>query len=136
MSRRRLGALKWAALVDEWRQSGLKLPEFCRREGLVLGTMQGWDYKPPLKRAIENARRAERITAGNSSVRSKPSAPDPTPAFLPVRLAEVAATPAPELKNRDAIEVVLNTGRRVVVGPGFDQETLRRVVATLESFPC
>jgi hypothetical protein len=136
MSRRRLGALKWAALVDEWRQSGLKLPEFCRRQGLVLGTMQGWVYKPPLKRAIENARRAERGKAGTSSVKSKPSAPVPAPAFLPVRLAEVATTVSPELRNRDAIEVVLRTGQRVVVGPGFDQETLRRVVAALESFPC
>ena len=98
--------------------------------------MQGWVYKPPLKRAIENARRAEPATAGTSSVKGKPSAPDPAPAFLPVRLAEVASTPAPELKNRDTIEVVLRTGLRVVVGPGFDQETLRRVVAALESFPC
>jgi hypothetical protein len=98
--------------------------------------MQGWVYKAPLKRAIENARRAGRVKAGTFSVKSKPSAPDPAPAFLPVRLAEVAATPSPELKNHDTIEVVLHTGRRVVVGPGFDQETLRRVVATLESFPC
>jgi hypothetical protein len=35
-----------------------------------------------------------------------------------------------------AIEVVLKSGPRIAVTPGFDAETLRRVVAALEPRPC
>ena len=34
------------------------------------------------------------------------------------------------------IEVVLLSERRLVLGAGFDEETLRRVVSVLESVPC
>jgi hypothetical protein len=30
MARPSLGAAEWAALIDQWRQSGLSLPAFCR----------------------------------------------------------------------------------------------------------
>jgi hypothetical protein len=44
---------EWAALIDQWRQSGLSLPAFCQRHGLRRGTMQNWVYKPALRRAVE-----------------------------------------------------------------------------------
>jgi hypothetical protein len=91
--------------------------------------MQNWVYKPAMKLAVEGARRASTegrdapaVTAGRST----------TPAFLPVRLAEIGSgSPGPQ--SRSAIEVVLGQGRRIVVAPGFDPETLRQVVAALES---
>ena len=130
MSRQRYRAAEWAVLIDEWNASGLKLPEFCRRRGLSRGTMQGWVYKPALKRAIENARRGASLTAAKTSQEDASSVP--APAFLPVRLVEVTA-PAPEAKSHAAIEVVLAGGRRILVGPGFDPQTLRQVVAALEA---
>ena len=45
-------AAEWAALIDQWRQSGLSLPAFCQRHGLSRGSMQNWVYKPELKRAV------------------------------------------------------------------------------------
>jgi hypothetical protein len=60
MARVRLRAADWAALIDEWRQSGLSLPAFCERRGPSRGTMQNWVYKPTLKRAVEEARRGAR----------------------------------------------------------------------------
>lgn len=135
MARRRRGAAEWVALIDEWKQSGLDLPEFCRRRGLSRGTMQGWVYKPAQKRAIEAARRDGRGQGAEPSQESKPAKPAPPPAFLPVRFVE-SATVAQPPTDRAAIEIVLGGGRRVAVGPGFDDETLRRVVAALESRPC
>jgi transposase len=126
MARVRLRAADWAALIDEWRQSGLSLPAFCQRHGLSRGTMQNWVYKPALQRAVEEARREARTD------RTPPS--DPAPAFLPVRIAEAAARG--EVSDRTGVEVVLGPGRRIVVAPGFDPETLRRVVAVLEGRPC
>jgi hypothetical protein len=128
MARQRFRAAEWAVFIDEWNASGLELPEFCRRRGLNRGTMQGWVYKPARKRAIEKARRDGQIRRAKTS-QDAPSVP--APAFLPVRFAEVTA-PSPEPTDRAAIEVVVGAGRRIVVGPGFDPETLRRLVAALE----
>jgi len=135
MRRRRRGAAEWAAVIDQWKQSGLDLPEFCQRQGLNRGTMQGWVYKSALKRAIESARRDGRDPGATASPESTPAGPAPSPAFVPVRFAEAAATSQRSV-DYAAIEVVLGGGRRVAVGPGFDEPTLRRVVAALESRPC
>lgn len=129
MTRPRSGAAEWAVRIDQWRESGLSLPAFCQRHGLSRGTMQNWVYKPTLKRAVDDARRASQTPRDTPAVTAELSAQQPT--FLPVRLVE-GTTPSAEPRSRSAIEVILCQGRRVAVGPGFDPETLRRVVAALE----
>jgi hypothetical protein len=124
MARTRLGAAGWAALIDQWQDSGLRLPAFCERHGLNPGTMRGWVYKRGHRRAIDQARE---VHADRS-----PDEGTPTPTFLPVRLTE----PLPGPTAGPGIEVVLGPTRRIAVAPGFDPETLRRVVAVLEDRPC
>ena len=97
--------------------------------------MQGWVYKSALKQAIETARHKERGHATKASQQSTLVEPNASPAFLPVRLTETLAVAQPPT-DRAAIEVVLAAGRRVAVAPGFDEETLRRVVLVLESRRC
>src|SRR3954463_2906318 len=128
MARIRRQAAEWAALIDLWRQSGLSLPAFCQRHGLSRGSMQNWVYKPELKRAVEAARRESQTPDHD------PPAPAAVPAFLPVRV--VQATAVGEASDRSGVEVVIGAGRRVVIGAGFDAETLRRVVAVLEGRMC
>ncbi len=125
MARTRLGAAGWAALIDQWQDSGLSLPAFCQRRGLNPGTMRGWVYKRDQRLAVERARRE---VHDDRATDEAPSAP----AFLPVHLAEPLPIPTPG----PGIEVVLGPGRRIAVGPGFDPETLRRVLAVLEGRPC
>ena len=128
MARPSLGAAEWAALIDQWRESGMSLPAFCQAHGLRRGTMQNWVYKPAMKLAVEDARRASPESRGAPTV---PTGRPTAPAFLPVRLAEIdSGSRGPQ--SRPAIEVVLGQGRRIGVAPGFDAETLRRVVAVLE----
>jgi hypothetical protein len=128
MARIRRQAAEWAALIDQWRQSGLSLPAFCQQQGLSRGSMQNWVYKPELKRAVEDARRQ----AQRHVVESPASAA--VPAFLPVRVVQAVAES--EVADRSGVEVVIGPTRRVVIKPGFDSETLRRVVAVLEGRPC
>ena len=123
MARTRLGAAGWAALIDQWHDSGLSLPEFCGRRGLNPGTMRGWVYKRGQRTAIDRAR--HEAQAGRDPG-------EPVPTFLPVRIAE----PIPAAAAGSGVEVVLGPGRRIAVAPGFDPETLRRVVAALEGRPC
>ena len=129
------GALAWSRLIEEWRGSGLSLPEFCRRRGIKKTTMSGWVYKPALKLAIETARLRENQPDRGVPVVAvvKSFAAKSTPAFVPVRLRQLV-TPSPEIAAapRSAIEIVVGSGRRVLVQEGFDAETLRQVVAALE----
>ena len=128
MARIRRQAAEWAALIDQWRQSGLSLPAFCQQQGLSRGSMQNWVYKPELKRAVEDARREAQGHV------DEPPRSVAVPAFLPIRV--VPAAVGGEALDRSGVEVVIGPGRRVVIGPGFDSETLRRVVAVLEDRPC
>lgn len=124
MARVRRPAAEWAALIDQWHKSGLSLPAFCQRHGLNTGTMQGWVYKRTHKGAIERARRV-----GDTAQDLPASA-----AFLPVRV--IGADREHEPTGCSGVEIVLGAGRRLVIGAGFDSETLRRVVAVLEDRPC
>jgi hypothetical protein len=128
MARIRRQAADWAALIDQWRQSGLSLPAFCQRHGLSRGSMQNWVYKPELKRAVEDARRQVQGHA------VEPPAAAAVSAFLPVRVVQAVA--GNEVADRSGVEIVIGPTRRVVIKPGFDSETLRRVVAVLEGRPC
>ena len=70
MASRRRGASEWAALVDDWKQSGLDLPEFCRRRGLSRGTIQGRVYKPARKtKALAASNRLGLLTGEGYSMR-------------------------------------------------------------------
>ena len=127
------GALAWSRLIEEWRGSGLSLPEFCRRRGIKKTTMSGWVYKPDLKRAIETARlREDQADRGVPAAVVQPSVAKSTPAFVPVRLRQLVTPPEIAAAPRSAIEIIVGSGRRVLVQEGFDAETLRQVVAALE----
>ena len=130
------GALEWAGLIDEWRRSGLSLPEFCRQCGIKNGTMSGWVYKPTLQRVIENARQGNADKPMVSATIPKSTVAKTTPAFVPVRLRQLSSPPEIKTPPRSAIEVIVGAGRRVLVQEGFDAETLRQVVAALETVSC
>ena len=93
----------WRRVVDRWKQSGLGVPAYCRREGLNQATFYRWRWE--LKRRDQLK-----------------------PTFLPVRvIADKPAAPA-----GGGIEVVLANGRCLRVAAGFDPQTLVRVVELLE----
>ena len=129
MARVRRAATEWVALIEQWRDSGLIMPAFCHARGLNPGTMSGWVYKRTRRRALEKARIAAAAPPAHDRVR-----PTATPAFQPLQVA--GATMEDEAPIRTGVEVVLGPTRRDVVAPGFDAETLRRVVTVLEERPC
>jgi hypothetical protein len=126
MARQRLRAEQWVVLIDRWRAGDLSLPVFCEQNGIRPGTMQNWVYKPALKFAVEKARRAAQTPCETPAETAEVA--EPAPAFLPVKIVEVATEP----KRHTAIEVILREGRCIRVRRGFDPQTLRQVVATLE----
>lgn len=94
----------WRAHVARWQGSGESIRGYCRARGISESGFHFW--KRELRR--RDARRASR---------------EEGPAFAEVRLTAVPAA---------SLEVVCDTPRRILVHPGFDAETLARVVAVLE----
>jgi transposase len=94
----------WRMVLARWRRSGLSVRAFCQTEGLCQPTFYAW------RRKLEQADMT-------------------TPAFLPVH---VVAGEAPRPAAGD-IEVVLANGRCLRVGPGFDPQTLVKLVDLLDA---
>src|SRR5262245_37259840 len=108
MTRVRRSALDRARLIDEWRESGLRLPIFCARRGIQRTTMAGWIYKPAHQIAIEEARRQ---AATGAAPREGLAPPATAPAFVPIEVAP-SATP-PRRPGPSGVEIVLPSGQRV-----------------------
>jgi len=115
---------RWRAILEAAARSRLTQTEYCRRRSLSASLYFWWKG--------EIARRD-----------AKPDQPTTPPAerpgFLPVRLVHRGGQSVVEEHLADdgpRLEVLLGGSRRVVVRPGFDRETLRRVVETLEDSPC
>ena len=119
MSRTQVVDLRWNAILNDFRRSGLTQAEFCRRRDLSLHSFRKRLYSTPPSQA--------------HSSNGRTAAPA-NPHFLPVTILPEPApsTPAPP----SHLELVLTDGRRIAVAPGFDADTLRRLLAVLEQSPC
>jgi hypothetical protein len=111
------GTASWPNLVAQWRLSGLTQAEFCSRRGISLPTFRYHLYKPSRRTASLGPPTA--------------TAPNGTPHFLPV-----VCSPAPQpgeflAPPPSPIEVILADGLRIAITPGFDPQTLRRVIEAL-----
>ena len=113
----------WRRMLRLWKRSGQTGRDFCADHGLGEPSFYAW------RREI--ARRDQEPTpTANQPERLR--APDPValPTFVEVAVDAGDAAAAP------ALEVVLASGRRVRVGPGFHAELLRQLVRVLEEPSC
>ncbi len=111
----------WDAVLRDFRNSGLTHVAFCQRRGIPLHTF---------RRRLYQARTSE-----TASRRAEPStAPGPGPGFLPVTV--LADPPRTDSTPHQPLELILPHGRRLAVAPGFDADTLRRLLTVLEEPPC
>lgn len=103
----------WRKRLRAQRKSGLSEAAFCRREGVSFWSFRYWKSK--LSEEPSGVRRVD--NAGSPFVRVSPE-------------QEHSAASGGE---SEAIELVLAQGRRIAVRPGFDGDTLARLVALCES---
>ena len=97
----------WRDLIERQQQSGQSIREFCDYEGVSQPSFFSW---------------RKRLQSENTRPKSR---------FLPVQidLADSVASPG-------RIEILLDCGKRIRVGPGFDGQTLRDVLVVLEQPAC
>jgi hypothetical protein len=111
--------LRWNALLNDFRRSGLTQAEFCRRRQISLHSFRKHLYQPRPSRTA-------------SSDHRPPAAADHH--FLPVT---ILPDPTPASSDPPAhLELLLKNGRRIAVAAGFDPQTLRRLIAVVEGPPC
>lgn len=110
---RRRSRAEIARVASSYRASGLDRSEFCRRHGLALSTLNRH-----LQREFEEDASRDSDVVGRG-------------ALVEVKLAEVVS-PISNVDRPTSLTVLLSNGRRVEVGDGFDDQTLRRLVAVLE----
>ena len=111
-------AEEWAILVARWRRSGIPASEFAAQVGVKLRTLQWWSSMLANKPSPEKA--------------ASPSIDD-TPAFIPVQLEKPQVPRAPQpAPPGGPIEIVVDNHIALRVGAGFDEDTLKRVLALLQ----
>jgi hypothetical protein len=119
VSRSRTIDLRWNALLNDFRRSGLTQAEFCRRRQISLHSFRKHLYQPrPSQLAPSDDRSSASVKQHFVPV-----------TVLPDPILSITASP-PHL------ELILSHGRRIAVAPGFDSQTLRRLIAVVEERPC
>ena len=118
MPRSRILDLRWNALLNDFRRSGLTQAEFCQRRGISLHSFRKHLYQAPTPKPAPAT--ISPPTPLPTSSRS-PSSPIPSP---------------PPLPPTAHLELLLSNGRRIAVAPGFDPQTLRHLIAVVEGRPC
>ena len=111
--------LRWNALLNDFRRSGLTQAAFCERRGISIHSFRKRLYRVPTpKPTPANHLSSDGTTSG----------------FLPVTILPdpIPATAA----SRQPIELLLGNGRRIAVAPGFDPQTLRQLITVVEERPC
>ena len=97
----------WRRMMRLWRSSGLSVRAFCEEQGFSQPSFYAW------RRTL-----AERDAAAVP--------------FVSVRVAAEPQAPSKADGSAGAVELVLNDGRRLRVGPGFDGPTFKRLLELLE----
>ena len=110
--------LRWNALLNDFRRSGLTQAEFCQRRGISIHSFRKRLYQAPTPKPTP----------------ANPRSADAAAHFVPVT---ILPDPTPvSAATTHALELVFPNGRRIVVAPGFDPQTLRRLLAVVEDRPC
>jgi hypothetical protein len=111
--------LRWNAIFNSFRRSGLTQADFCRQREIPLASFRYHFYKP----------RSPKPTPSN----------DRAPAESVNRFLAVTVLPDPAPLTtafQPYLELVLSNGRRINVPSGFDPQTLRRLIPIVEEQPC
>jgi hypothetical protein len=112
--------LRWNAVFSDFRRTGLTQAEFCRQRDISLASFRYHFYKP---RSSKPSPSDDRTSAGAHNH------------FLPVAILPDLA-PSITSAPQPSLELILSNGRRIAVAPGFDNQTLRRLITVVEEHPC
>src|SRR5271167_3569547 len=97
----------WRSTVQRWRRSGMSVRAFCEAHRLAQATFYAWR-----RNLTEQPAKAVR--------------------FVPVQVRPEVTVRCGGDEALDALELILDGRHRLQVRPGFDADTLQRLLALLE----
>ncbi len=103
---------RWTERVSRWQCSGKSQAAFCRELGLNANSFNFWKLRVLRQPGTRRKRGA-----------AEPAASGGVSKFTPVRVAMPLSC---------AFEVCLRGGHTIRIAPGFDAESLRRLIGVLE----
>jgi hypothetical protein len=115
--RQRANRREWSRRVSQWRRSGRTSKEFAAETGLNASTLLWWSSKLKGEGGLRVAPRGKRRSLSGRA------------------LEGIGELPLVELRScvgNDRYELELGCGRRLRIPPGFDAETLGRLLAVIE----
>jgi hypothetical protein len=113
-------AQQWSEILERWETSGQSAREFGEQNGIEAERLWWWKWK------LGSCLKAE--------LGATMSREEEAPQFLPVRVIHRAEASEPNVPGIGApIEILVEQRHAVRVGPGFDEDTLRRVLTVLRS---
>lgn len=128
----------WRRAVRQWRRSGQSIRAFCQERGLSEPSFHGWRRTLAERdRAADQASQATRL-ASKRQKQEQNGRIGRDRDFVPVEIVASAAplVPVATASASAGIEIVVGAGRVVRIAAGFDEATLRRLLAVLEDRPC
>jgi hypothetical protein len=143
--------LRWNAIVNDFRRSGLTQADFCRQRNISLASFRYHFYKPASSEPVHSYKHSPASPGSSKSVHSYKHSPASPGSSKPARsdmhspasanhlFLPVTILPDPifsSTASQPHLELILSNGRRIAVAPGFDTQTLRRLIAAVEKRPC
>jgi hypothetical protein len=132
MPRSRTVARRWNTIFHDFRRSGLTQAEFCRQHQISLYSFRYHFYQPCTSKLTSGDDRSPSGTKLTSSDDRSPSSTDHH--FLPVTILPDPTPSIPAAQSH--LELIIPNGRRIAIAPGFDSQTLRRLIAVVEEHSC
>jgi len=114
----------WRGHIAAQGESGLTISAYCRREGISQNSFHRW------RRVL-----AERDSSGQAEARRSRPGSVSQGVFAPVSIRSSCEAPAATADDC-SIDMVLSSGLVLRVRPGFDADTLVRLLGLLDSNSC
>ena len=117
----------WRGKIGDHAASGLTISAYCRGAGISPNSFYRW-------RRVLAERDSDRQL---EAIEARPPGPVPQGVFAPVSVRSYSKAPARTAPvEASSIDVVLSSGHVLRVSPGFDPDTLARLLGLLDSNSC
>jgi hypothetical protein len=108
----------WRRRVEDWKESGLKVREFCRRQGIAETRFYDWRKRFGFGTKAESTK----ATVHGEDTKSAMN-------FLPVQIKELPANEVPpRISALQRVEIFLNNGSVVRISAELSDENLSKIM--------
>jgi len=124
---------QWRERIELWRRSGQTQQEYCRAQGISASSLSHWKGKLVKRDRL----RVEAAAAGQAGAENRAEARSAESVkWTEVPMPMSAAGRVEMGEESSGFEVVLAHGWSVRLGPQFEAESLRRLLAVLKELSC